>query len=150
MAKDRSIKQLMNNVIEHTSKINKAAVRRNTMVQMVTSTVTFSFAILHLLLFIFNFRFRENLYYSLFLITNAIFSYLRFGEQSEPLVILRICFTILMFPTVLRFLYSLFYTQLPKQFWVLGCSITGVGVVSMFVSSPRVNFLFRLLVLLSL
>jgi len=144
MVLDPSIIQLIKNVIEQTNRAAKRVIRRNTILQMVSSVVPFSFAVLHLLLFLFYSRLRENLYYSLFLVNIAIYSYLTIWilELSGLLDIIRILAFIFQFSAGLRFLYSVFYTQLPKQFWILGFGVIGVGILSFFVWNTLILYLW--------
>ncbi len=83
-------------------------------------------AILHLILFIFYPRLNQNLYFSLFLLLYAVVIYydyqqLLIVEIGQNLAFLRI-FKIL-WPIFLlfklRFLYSIFYKKLPRQFWLV-------------------------------
>ena len=114
-------------------------IRKNTFAQMVFSVVPLSFAILHLFLFLFYPRLKANFYYSVFLAFLAVLLFRAFSGSSGPINILLL---VLLFPSVLRFFYSLFYAKLPKQFWVLSFLEVGLGISFEFVSNTNILVLF--------
>ncbi len=107
--------------------------RENANIQMAFGIVPVVFAMLHMLLFLFYQRARENLYYALF--TSLLGAVFFTGLQTEfsmvtdlQQIIFYLKLSDAMFSFMLlaglRFLYSLFYERLPRQFW----AFLGVGL----------------------
>jgi signal transduction histidine kinase len=93
--------------------------------------------LLHLLLFAFYPKARQNFYYA---IVNASFAWLNYvvwdsqfataPEDGLPLILVIKLLTVLCTIASLRFVYSLFYDKVPRQFWV----IMVVGIILMATS----------------
>jgi signal transduction histidine kinase len=85
------------------------------------------FALLHLLFFLFYPPAQENLYYSLFVICFSALSLAPMGRAGfftnlQTVSYIPLIMSVALSMSViagLRFLYALFYTSLPKQFWVM-------------------------------
>jgi signal transduction histidine kinase len=95
-------------------------------------------ALLHLLLFIFYPVARQNFYYAVLCVALAWLNYvvweLQFRSGTEDTY--RLALTIKLLTVVcslasLRFVYSIFYEKIPRQFWIF----VGVGVVLMVTST---------------
>ena len=135
--------------------------------------IPLTFSILHFFLFSFYIRAKENLYYSVF--TFAITAMVIFYYQNEislaeskPTIMMEFVLGVnigrlfggsvllMMFPIVfftgLRFLYAIFYPELPRQFWFLLLAY-GVALIVMVVTEYGIGyflFLFSLLALFEL
>jgi signal transduction histidine kinase len=88
------------------------------------------FAVFHLLLFVYFPRIRGNLYFAAYAGTAAWLTFIGITMESSkpvdvaPILLLSMAISLL----GLRLLYSLFYPQLPKLFWVfLGLGLSAAG-----------------------
>ena len=112
-------------------------VRNGTTLQMVWTAIAVSLMLQHLLLFIFYPRARENLYFALSAGSIGAFVFLIFQffliatDVTQTLYLMRllVCVYILMFLSGMLFLYTLFYSKLPKQFWFF---LFGWGLILCF------------------
>ena len=73
-----------------------------------------------------------------------LYQILYFNESSRFLNILRGTCTVFSFPISLRFYYSLFYAQLPKQFWLLGFCEVSLGFLTFFVLNSLTMLLWTI------
>ncbi len=110
--------------------------RANANIQMALTIVPVVFAILHLLLFLFYQRARENLYYALFTLTLGAVCFAAFQyvfsmvtDFRQVLLFMKLHYALLPIVLIagLRFSYALFYTRLPKQFWIFLLIGAGIG-----------------------
>ncbi|NIM13342.1 MAG: SpoIIE family protein phosphatase [Candidatus Aminicenantes bacterium] len=97
--------------------------RSLTTYQMVFTTLPAAFGILHFILFIFFKRAKENLYFAFFLFfygASIFFDYqhIMFEEMEQTMNYIRIHRAMIPIYSIfaLRFVYSLFYKKLPRQF----------------------------------
>lgn len=151
--------------------------RIGTTFQMVLTAILVFLMMQHLLLFIFYPRARENLYFSILTGSIGAFVFITFQiilvATSTPEIISLLRFflivSVLMSLSTLLFLYTLFYTKLPKLFWffltgwiitfwlsllamnnyISDISITNNSVVSKGLATPLLS-LFMLLTSLEL
>ena len=110
------------------------------------------FTFLHLLLFLFYPRSKENLYYAIFTFSFAVLVFFNVqwlffsthtGDSLSYMRLFRVL-SILPFIAVIRFAYALFYTALPRQFWIfcgLGLLLVGWDWVSPVASSWMILFM---------
>jgi serine phosphatase RsbU (regulator of sigma subunit) len=106
--------------------------------QIFFSSVPLAFSMLHLVLFLFYPRIKENLYYALFTGSLAIFIFIYFqrsfsmqpdlmyGVLAVPIAV--------SLPFGLRFLYAVFYSRLPRVFWLF--ILGGLGTILWWWYSP--------------
>ncbi len=114
-------------------------VRQGTTFQMVWTAIPVFLMLQHLLLFFFYPRARENLYFALltgsfgaffFLFLQCVFvSYPISATQLLFLIRLLIGVYVLIFLSIMLFLYTLFYSKLPKIFWFF---LTG-WIITLFI-----------------
>jgi len=113
--------------------------------QMFFTSLPLAIGLLHLILFAFFPGLRQNLYFAIFLFFYA--ATLFFDYQSslstdigQNLFFLRMHRAV--FPLFLlfqlRFVYSLFYENLPKQFWIISLVAFSLGVLAIY--KPAENF----------
>jgi serine phosphatase RsbU (regulator of sigma subunit) len=138
---DQSIIQSIKNVIQWINQTNQ----KETILQTVLMIIPFSFFFLHIFLYLFYPRLKGNLYYSLFLINWAVVAFFEqrifineFAEFAAVIDMANAILEILLFPLMLRFFYSIFYKQLPKQFWILSFIVVGIGSLIMFISNTLI------------
>ena len=103
--------------------------------QIFFTTLAIAFGLLHLIIFLYNRRLKSNLYFAMFAILyagNIFFDFqstLATTGQSE-IFYLRIHRGVMPYPPIfaLLFIYSLFESRIPKQFWVIttGLMVTGI------------------------
>jgi serine phosphatase RsbU (regulator of sigma subunit) len=116
--------------------------------QMFFTGIVLSFGILHLMLFLFSPSFKGNLYYTIFLVLMAASTFLDiqqsfftrdFDTAGQLLVFHRavVPFTSIFF---LRFLYSIFYSRCPRQFWILAGLMIVAGVVIVISPVERYDY----------
>ena len=138
-------------------RVNKLATQKNFYIFF--TMLPFVLGVLHFLLFAFYSRAKENLYYAIFTVSFAIaaFSEGQAGffasDPHDRLFYYRVLFlaVICTFPSVLRFGYSIFYTHLPKQFWVFLFGAIGLILLYWFsFPSPLYFGLFLLFSVLEL
>lgn len=118
-------------------------VRQGTTLQMVWTAIPVFLMLQHLLLFFFYPRTRENLYFALLSGSLGAFVFIIFQfvilatSATQLLYLLRflICVYVLFFLSGMLFLYTLFYSKLPKLFWVF---LTG-WVITLFVSLSNID-----------
>ena len=113
--------------------------------QMFFTSLPLAIGLLHLILFVFFPGFRQNLFFALFLFFYAATIYYDYQillatDIGQQLFSYRMHCAMLPFWVLfqLRFIYSLFYTKLPKQFWLILLAAFGLGVV-VFIK-PMENF----------
>jgi serine phosphatase RsbU (regulator of sigma subunit) len=113
--------------------------------QMFFTSIAFAIGLLHLILFAFFPGLRQNLYFALFLFSYAatiFFDYqiLLSTDIGQKLLSFRLHCAMLPLWVLfqLRFVYSLFYKELPKQFWIISVAVFGLGVFVIF--KPEQNF----------
>jgi len=101
-------------------------IRSNELQQSFFTALTLAFGVLHLILFMYARNIKSNFYFAIFLFLyslNIYFDYQNFlsTNLAQQLTNLRFHRAILPFCQImaLRFIYSLFYEKLPKQFWIL-------------------------------
>jgi len=137
------------------------AVRKGTIFQMVWTAIPVFLALQNLLLFLFYPRSRENLYFAISTASIGAFVFLVIqfvllatsATQVIHLLQLLVVVFVLMFLSGMLFLYSLFYSKLPKQFWVflLGWVIDGglslYYLTGQFTSSQAIALVIILCVL---
>lgn len=114
-------------------------IRSMTTYQMIFTTLPLAFGIIHLVLFFFLKRAEENLYFAIFSFFYAAsiffdyqssltleveqnFIYLRLHRAVQPFFVL----------FYLRFVYSLFYPELPKRFYLFAILLYIPGVYAVF------------------
>jgi len=106
--------------------------------QIFFTTLALAFGILHLFIYVYNRRLKSNLYFALFLCfytLNIFFDYqsMLMSGDGYSLLLLRLRRSVLpFFPIfILLFLYTIFESKIPLQFWVisLGLVITGFFAV---------------------
>jgi len=113
--------------------------------QMSFTSLTLAIGLLHLILFTFFPKLRQNLFFALFLFSYAATIYVDyqsplsvdFGQQLFYVKMHRAVY-ILFVLFQLRFVYSLFYKSLPKQFWIISLFAFGLGML--VISKPVENF----------
>jgi serine phosphatase RsbU (regulator of sigma subunit) len=137
----------VNQMTEH--RMDRA--RTLTAYQMSFTSLTLAIGLLHLILFSFLPGLRQNLFFALFLFSYAATIFFDYQSSlsvniGQELFYIRMHRAVYIFFVLfqLRFLYSLFYNNLPKQFWIilLAAFILGVSVVH----QPIRNFtLFKII-----
>jgi serine phosphatase RsbU (regulator of sigma subunit) len=131
----------MNQILEDTVRREKTFIG----FQIFFTSVALAIGLLHLILFSFFPGLRQNLFFALFLFSYAatiFFDYqiLLSTDISKRLLSSRIHCAMLPIWVLfqLRFVYSLFYKELPKQFWLILIAVVGLGVFVNF--KPEENF----------
>ena len=132
---------------------SEAAIREDAFRGAIFTAVPATLALLHLLLFLFYRQARSNLYYalltaSLALLTNQAFAHNFTHDRSELALhsTLLALFIVATSITTLRFLYSLFYDQLPRLFH--GFLVVGVVAAAGFwFTSVRLIHIYSLVCL---
>ena len=125
--------------------------------QIIFTTLALVFGLLHLILFKYNRHLKSNLYFAIFSIIYAANVFFDFQasfatERSMELLYLRMHRPLMAFNPVfvLLFLYTLFKTRIPKQFWIitLGIIITSIfGIIDPIENFYYIQiFLFTLLI----
>jgi signal transduction histidine kinase len=104
-------------------------IRKISGIQMFFVGVPLAFALLHLLLFIFHPPARANLYYATVTGSASAVTYFAFQLMFVPSTSQYLLFffffkisVLLMMVSALRFLYAVFYSAIPKQFWVVAAA----------------------------
>jgi len=114
-------------------------IARDRMIQGMFSGLPFAFGLLHLLLFLFFRRTVENLYFAIALFLMATSTFLDYQSSlaehvARTLFYLRFqrlaVFLVLIF--IMRFMYSLFYEKLPRQFWVFFAALIVTGLLAVY------------------
>jgi serine phosphatase RsbU (regulator of sigma subunit) len=107
--------------------------------QMVFTTMAISIGLLHLILFVFLPRLRQNLFFAFFLFSGAATIYFNYQShlstntgQSLFFLQLENMAWPLFYTFKLRFIYSLFYKNLPKQFWLISLPAFCLSVFALF------------------
>lgn len=115
--------------------------------QMFFTAFVLSFALLHLILFIYMPELKANLYFLLFLIfyaANIYFDFQSFMAEhiSENLNMLRIQRGVLPLTTIflLKFLYSLFYKQTPRYYFVIVIMLLVSGMFAVYYPITNLKF----------
>lgn len=113
--------------------------------QMFFTALPLAIGLLHLIFFIFLPGLRQNLYFALFLFFYAgtiFFDYqmLLATDIERELFSFRLHCAMLPFWVLfqLRFVYSLFYRELPRLFWVIALVALGLGALAVY--QPEKNF----------
>ncbi len=113
--------------------------------QMFFTSLPLAIGLLHLILFIFFPTLRQNLYFALFLFFYAATIFLDYQNSLAPDIGQNLFFLRMhraVFPLfvlfLLRFVYSLFYQDLPKQFWIISLAAFSLGVLAIY--KPQENF----------
>jgi signal transduction histidine kinase len=121
------------------NKIRTGEIARDRMIQGMFSGLPFAFGLLHLLLFLFFRRAVENLYFAIAMFLTATSTFLDYQSSlaehvARTLFYLRFQrlagFLLLIF--IARFIYSLFYEKLPRQFWVFFGALIVTGVLAVY------------------
>ncbi|MCK5126251.1 MAG: hypothetical protein KAR42_08335 [candidate division Zixibacteria bacterium] len=107
--------------------------------QIFFTTVSLSFALIHFLLFVFYPGRRENLYFSILTIGFAGLSYCPFqltfesslGMYSFYFIAFKISLIVVSI-SGLRMLFTFFYYQTPKSFWILGVAGVCMSLMSWY------------------
>ncbi|MFH1196683.1 MAG: SpoIIE family protein phosphatase [bacterium] len=130
-------------------------IRSNELQKNFFTALTLGFALLHLILFLFSRNIKSNLYFTVFLFLYALniyFDYQNFLSINldQHLTNLRWHRAVLPLTqiVVLRFIYSLFYEKIPKQFWVISAIIIIAGVFA--VAKPTEYFSYFQIVIIIL
>lgn len=118
-------------------------VRQGTTLQMVWTAIPVFLMLQHLLLFFFYPRARENLYFALLTGSVGAFVFIIFQfsisaiSATQLLYLLRLLISVyvLIFLSGMLFLYTLFYSKLPKLFWLF---LTG-WVITLFVNLSDID-----------
>ncbi len=118
-------------------------VRQGTTLQMVWTAIPVFLMLQHLLLFFFYPRARENLYFAILTGSIGVFIFVIFQfiilatSATQLLYLLRLLIGVYVLISLsgMLFLYTLFYTKLPKLFWLF---LTG-WVITFFVSFADVD-----------
>ena len=121
-------------------KYRTSILRELTTIQMVISAVLGFLMLQHLLLFIFYPKSKENLYFSLLTGSSAAIVFISFQfiliatSIPEILTLGRFFFIVsgVMSLSCILFLYTLFYTKLPKLFWFFLIGWIGTFILGMF------------------
>jgi len=107
--------------------------------QMVFTTMAISIGLLHLILFAFLPTLRQNLFFSFFLFSGAATIFFNYQANlatnvGQSLFYMRLEFIVwpLFYIFKLRFIYSLFYQKLPKQFWIIFLPAFGLSIFAIF------------------
>ena len=117
-------------------------VRSLTTYQMVFTTLPIAFAILHIILFIYFRSCKENFYFSIFLIFYAATIFFDYQSSlyggSAGLKYLLLMRLFLGFRAIfsLRFVYSIFYKKVPRQFKYIAAAIIGGTVLTLIYTTP--------------
>jgi serine phosphatase RsbU (regulator of sigma subunit) len=113
--------------------------------QIFFTTLSLAIGLLHLILFAFFPRLKQNLYFAFFLFSYAatiFFDYqiLLSSNSADQLFAFRLHCVMIPFWLVfqLRFVYSIFYVKLPKQFWIVSLIAFVLGTIVSY--SPQNNF----------
>lgn len=105
--------------------------------QVFFTAMALAFGVLHLMLFVFSPGARGNLYYALFLFTIGAVIYAdiqhaflasQVWEMHQYLLAHRLLVPLSSI-FFLRFLYSIFYTKCPRQFWVFTAVMAAAGMI---------------------
>jgi serine phosphatase RsbU (regulator of sigma subunit) len=115
--------------------------------QMFFTSLTLAIGILHLILFVFFPGLRQNFFFALFLFSYAAAIFFDYQNLLSTDIGQRV-FSFRMHCAVLplwvsfqlRFVYSLFYKKLPKQFWIIMLVALILGVLAVY--NPGDNFKF--------
>jgi len=122
-------------------------IRRETFIgfQMFFTSLPLAIGLLHLILFTFFPGLRQNLFFALFLFSYAATIYFDYQillstDIGQQLLSYRMHCAMLPFWVLLqlRFVYSLFYMKLPKQFWIISLVAFGLGAAVFY--KPVENF----------
>ena len=116
--------------------------RKNRADAMLFASVLIAIGLLHLLLFVFYPKLTSNLYYAILVGNVAIAgSLIILGTEAFNLTLQKVTAIICISVSIsgLRFLYSLFYTQLPKQFWVFLASWCAIGGLAFYTPDPNTS-----------
>jgi serine phosphatase RsbU (regulator of sigma subunit) len=113
--------------------------------QMSFTSLTLAIGLLHLILFTFFPSLRQNLFFALFLFSYSatiFFDYQNFlaTDIGQQLFFVRMHRAVYIFFVLfqLRFAYSLFYQDLPKQFWIISLAALSLGTLVVY--KPTENF----------
>lgn len=107
--------------------------------QMVFTTLALAIGLLHLILFAFFPSLKQNLFFAFFLFSSAATIFFNYQAHLST-DIGRSFFFIRMeyiawpifYMFKLRFIYSLFYQKLPKQFWIISLAALSLSVLAIF------------------
>jgi serine phosphatase RsbU (regulator of sigma subunit) len=116
--------------------------------QMFFTALTLAFGLLHLILFLFSPSARGNLYYSILLFIFAAVTYVDIHSSylardvESALDYLRIHRALVPLSSIffLRFVYSIFYTKCPRQFWLFTLLFIGVGILLAFEPQTQYHY----------
>lgn len=120
-------------------------VREGTTFQMVSTAISIFLMLQHLLLFLFYPRARENLYFAIstggigafvFLLSQSIL-FATGMPQTLYLLRLLVCGFVLIFLSAMLFLYTLFYSKLPKLAWFFLTGWVLIAGLGLFSLSPN-------------
>jgi len=113
--------------------------------QMFFTSLPLGIGLLFLILFTFFPGLRQNLYFALFLFSFAAIVFFDYQatlatHMGQELFYLRMhrAMNILFTLSLLRFLYSLFYKAVPKQFWIISLVVFSIGMAVVY--KPNDNF----------
>jgi serine phosphatase RsbU (regulator of sigma subunit) len=123
--------------------------------QMFFTSLPLAIGLLHLILFIFFPTLKQNLYFALFLFLYAATIFFDYQKSLAPDIGQNLFFLRMhraVFPLFvlfeLRFVYSLFYKYLPKQFWIISLVAFSLGVLAVY--KPGENFELFVIVTMSI
>jgi len=118
--------------------------------QMFFIALILAFGILHLILYLYSPGLKSNLYYAIYLFLSAagtFFDYQHFFDStiSDELFFIRIHRATIPFVNIflLRFIYALFRSKLPRQFWIFSTGFIFFGILA--VVRPVENFTYLIL-----
>ena len=107
--------------------------------QMFFTSLILAIGLLHLILFAFSPSLRQNLFFALFLVSYAAAVYFDYQSSlskdiGQHLFSFRMHCAVLPFWILfqLRFVYSLFYRRLPRQFWIFALAVLCLGVLAVY------------------
>ena len=143
--------------LNHSQMLRGWHTRFFTFVEALTIVVPLSFAILHFLLFLFYRRDRANFYFALFTATIGLWGLLEHRpfyvtDANTALLLLRLIFPyVALMPLAgLRCLYSFFYLNLPRQFWIFALAGIGLAVWTWSAVASWASALFFVIALLEM
>jgi len=113
------------------------------------TSLSLGIGLLHLILFAFFPGLRQNLYFALFLFFYAAAIFLDYQSSlstdiGQNLFFLRMhrAVNVLFVLFQLRFVYSLFYQDLPKQFWIISLAAFSLGVLVIYKPVENLELLY--------
>ncbi len=132
---------------EKSSKHHDTFLLNSASVWMFFTGICLAFSLLHFLFFVFYRAERANLYYSLFTLSAGILTYSVLGPYVNVdftlffmrFYIFKLAVNVMIF-TSLLFMYSVFYSKLPKQFWFFLTITVCILLLTRFLSLVPIYF----------